>query len=49
MDFLANKTSYDPKEENFESIFSLDDKPNLDTLLALKIDNSSEDETHDLY
>lgn len=37
MDFLAKTTRFDPKDNDVESIFSLDDELSPKTLIALKI------------
>lgn len=46
---MAKKIGFDLDEDEVESIFSLDDEPNQETLIALNIEDSSKDELQDLF
>lgn len=43
VDYLAKETSYGLNEEDIESVFSLEEEPMPETLLALKVEDSSND------
>lgn len=43
IDYLSKKIDFDPYEDDVESIFSLEDEPSSDTILAFNITDSSND------
>lgn len=42
IDFLVKTTRFDPDKDDVEFIFSLDDEPNIATLIALKIEKAQD-------
>lgn len=49
INYLAQKTRFNLKEEDVESIFTLDDEATLETILVLHQEESSDDEFNDFF
>lgn len=49
VNYLAKKIGYDPNEEDVEFVFFLDEEPNSKTLMASKVEESSDDEAYGFY
>lgn len=49
VNYLVKKVGCDPNQKDVESVFSLKEEPIPKTLLALKVDDSSNDEAQSFY